>query len=64
MKFKGKWLCSKDCELCQGKALVFSGLEGFVNRDLEQDVRDSYEPCVNAEWEEPEFDKYKGRYNE
>lgn len=51
-KGKGKWVCSNDCEICEGKGLVETGMEGFVNSSMEQDCRDTYRPCENAEWDE------------
>lgn len=55
---KGKWVCFKDdCELCEGKGLVFAGHEGFINRNLEQDVRDIFEPCEHAEYCEPNYEE-------
>ena len=31
-------------------------MEGFINRNMEQDCRDTYGPCENAEWDEPDYD--------
>lgn len=53
---KGAFICSPDCETCEGTAKVFAGMEGFVNQRMEQDCRDTFEPCPNAEWEEPDPD--------
>lgn len=53
---KGAWICSKDCEECEGKGYVETGMEGFINRNMEQDCRDTYGPCENAEWDEPDWD--------
>lgn len=56
MKYKkGFWTCSKDCEICEGKGMIVIGLEGFINRNLEQDVRDIWDSCENAEYFEPEY---------
>jgi uncharacterized protein YuzB (UPF0349 family) len=54
-KIKGEYRCSKDCEICEGKAYVVVGLEGFINRNLEQDVRDIYEHCENSEFFEFDY---------
>jgi hypothetical protein len=54
--FKPFWKCSKDCELCEGDGKVFTGMEGFINRDMEQDVRDTFDACPNATWDEPDWD--------
>lgn len=54
--FKPFWECSNDCPECQGKGMIFAGLEGYVNHNLEQDVRDTYLPCMRAELVEPDWD--------
>lgn len=52
---KGSYVCSSDCEICEGKGYVETGMEGFINRNMEQDCRDTYGPCENAEWDEPDY---------
>lgn len=56
MKYKGKWICSKSCEICEGKGMIEDGMEGFINSRMEQDCRDTYSPCPEAEWDEPDPD--------
>lgn len=53
---KGKWICKKDCEICEGKGYEVTGMEGFINRHMEQDCRDTYAPCENAIFDEPDWD--------
>jgi hypothetical protein len=55
-RFKGRYICSKDCEVCEGQGYVVSGLEGFINRNMEQDCRDTYEACENAVFDDPDWD--------
>ena len=52
----GAWICSKDCEICEGKGYVVDGMEGYINRNFEPDFRDTYSVCENAEWDEPDWD--------
>lgn len=54
---KALWVCKKDCELCEGDGVVYAGMEGFINRQMEQDSRDIFEPCVNAHLHEPDYDE-------
>jgi hypothetical protein len=55
-KAKGEYLCTDDCEICQGEGQVFDRLQGFINRHGEQETRDIYSPCPNAEWDGPDID--------
>lgn len=64
MKYKGKWICSKECEICEGKGMVVSGMEGFINRNMEQDCRDTYAPCENAIFDEPDYDNEREWHRE
>lgn len=56
-KPKSKWICKPDCESCEGRGYVVSGMGGFVNSRMEQDCRDVYESCENAELYEPDYDR-------
>jgi len=55
MKFKGAYVCSNDCPECEGNGYVVDGMEGFINKNFEQDCRDTTSPCINAEWREPDY---------
>lgn len=59
MRYQGKWICSKDCEECEGKGMIEDGMEGFVNRNFEQDCRSIYSPCPNAVFDEPDWDSMR-----
>lgn len=53
MKYRNRnkfaFACSDSCPLCEGSAKIFEGHEGFINKRMEQDVRDIYSLCPNAE---------------
>lgn len=64
MRYKGKWVCSDECELCEGKGYVVTGMEGFVNSRMEQDCRDTVSPCENAIFDEPDYDSEREWHKE
>lgn len=61
---KGRYFCTSDCEICEGKGYVVSGMEGFINRRMEQDCRDTYEACENATYEEDDDPGYSDDWRE
>lgn len=56
----GHYICRKDCELCEGKGYVETGMEGFINRRMEQDCRDTYGACPNSEFIELDYPDRRG----
>jgi hypothetical protein len=58
---RGEYICSKDCELCEGDGFVEGGdVARFCARTMELSHDTERVPCPNAEWDEyepPEMDK-------